>query len=109
MMKCYHVRITRHAMEKLRDIQTYIAVRLGSPLTAERQRDRLLDAIGRLSGSPNRFRVVDFEPEHSRGIRRMNVGRYAVFFVVDDDTVIVLNILHGMMDIQRRLQEEKRR
>ena len=108
-MKHYHVRITRHAMEKLNGIRTYIAVHLGSPMTAERLRDRLIDSIERLSGSPNRFKVVDFEPEHSRGIRRMNVGGYAVFFVVDEDTVIVLNILHGMMDIQKRLHEETRR
>lgn len=46
---------------------------------------------------------MDLEPEHSRGLRRMIVDNYSIFYVVKEDRVVVTNVLYTPSDIERRL------
>ena len=50
-----------------------------------------------LSRMPFRFRQVEVEPLLSAGVRRMNVCKYSVFYVVDEErsAVDVFAVLHG--------------
>ena len=36
---------------------------------------------------PERNRIMDSEPEHSNGIRRMLIDNYSVFYVIKEDRV----------------------
>ena len=49
---------------------------------------------------------MDFEPEHSAGLRRMLVDHYSVFYVLRGDRVIVTDVLYSASDIELRLKEK---
>lgn len=47
---------------------------------------------------------MDSEPEHSKGIRRMLVDSYSVFYIIKEDKVIVTDVLYSASDIGERLK-----
>ncbi len=47
---------------------------------------------------------MNSESEHSRGIRRMLVDNYSVFYVIFKNEVIVTNVLYSASDISERLR-----
>lgn len=53
---------------------------------------------------PERFKLLETEIENKRGIHRMNLDNYAVFYIIKDQTVIVTNVLYGASDIIQRLK-----
>ena len=53
---------------------------------------------------PERFRIMDSEPEHSKEIRRMLVDNYSVFYTIKKDRVIVTDVLYSASDIESRLK-----
>ena len=69
------------------------------------QYNRIADAILSLDTFPE-FRLLESEPEKSKGIRRMVVDNYSVFYVVEDNRVVVTNVLYSASDIEARLQGE---
>ena len=88
----------------MRVIYEYIAETLKAPETAMEQYDRIAEKIESLAAMPERIKIMDIEPLHSRKLRQMRVDNYAVFFVVSDNTVIVTNVLYGASDIAERLR-----
>ena len=100
------VKYSEQAKTDLWDIHDYIAFSLKEPRIAERLVNRILDAVDDLEQSPNRRR---FEPEPwgSMGMRRINVGNYAVLFIPEESTglVKIVRILYGRMDLERALEE----
>jgi len=57
----------------------------------------LRDAIKSLSKYPLRF--PEFEPRP--GLRRMNSGRHAVFYLVLEDRIEIVRVLHVAGDFER--------
>lgn len=104
-MKRYTVDITDEALTGMDQLYFYIAVRLQSPENAMGQYDRIADSILKLDNMPERYHVMDSEPEHSSGIRLMPVDNYSVFYVIKDDRVIVTNVLYSASDIRARLSK----
>ena len=105
-MKVYEVLISDKASEEMDAIYTYIADMLFSPVAAANQYDRIADAILSLDTMPKRIKLMDSEPEQSKGIRAMFVDHYTVFFVVRVDTVYVTRVLYSASDISKRLLDE---
>ena len=103
-MRQYNVQITDEALEDMEQLYNYIAYVLLSPENAMGQYNRIADAILTLDTFPERFRIMDSEPEHSKEIRRMLVDTYSVFFVIQDDKVVVTDVLYSASDIERRLK-----
>ncbi|MDO4552887.1 MAG: type II toxin-antitoxin system RelE/ParE family toxin [Bacillota bacterium] len=103
-MKQYRVDITGEALADMEQLYHHIAHVLLAPETAMCLYDRIADEILKLAYFPERFRIIDAEPEHSRGIRRMLVDNYSVFYVVKDDRVIVTDVLYSACDIESRLR-----
>lgn len=68
------------------------------------QYNRIADAILKLDVMPERFRIMDSEPECSKKLQRMLVDNYSVFYVVNEDSVIITNVLYAPSDIERRLK-----
>ena len=62
-MRDYPVRITEKALGDMTGIYDYIAVNLQSPENAIGQYKRIADRILGLGFFPEKFRLVDFEPE----------------------------------------------
>ena len=103
-MKVYKIEITQEALADMEQLYNYIVVTLLAPENAMRQYNRIADAILRLDILPERFRVMDSEPECSKKLRRMLVDNYSVFYVVNEDSVIITNVLYAPSDIERRLK-----
>lgn len=103
-MKQYTVEITNEALTDMEQIYNYIANDLLSPEIAMNQYDRIADAILTLDTLAERIRIMDAEPEHSRGIRRMLVDNYSVFYVVQGEQVIVTDVLYSGTDIDSLLR-----
>lgn len=106
-MEDYVVQVTEEALSDMESIYRYIAEKLLSPENALGQYNRIADEILSLQIFPERYRLVEFEPERSQGLRRMLVDSYSVFYVVREDRVIVTGVLYSASDITRRLKERR--
>lgn len=60
---------------------------------------QLRDDIKSLAEFPLRFPVFESRP----GLRRMNSGRHAVFYLAVDDRVEIVRVLHVASDFERWL------
>lgn len=101
----YHVKITNEALSDMEEIYTYIAEQLLEPEIALDQYNRIADAALTLDENPERCRVMDIEPEHSRGMRKLLVDNYTIFFVILEDIVYITDVLYSASDIEHRLKE----
>lgn len=107
-MSNYYICYSDEAKEDLRNIFMYIAYELGSRDTAERQVNRIRDAIKKLEKFPKRNPSVPYEPWASLGMRRLNVDNYVVFYLVDDsnERIEIVRIPYGAMDLNKFFDNE---
>ena len=66
----------------------------------------IADEILTLDTFPERFRIMDSEPEKRMELRRMLVDNYSVFYTIRDERVIVTDVLYTASDIEARLRGE---
>ena len=78
----FEVELTERADRDLRNIFLYIAVDLGAPENAERQINRLWDAILSLDELPERYRCYEDEPWRSRGMRFFSIDNFVILYIL---------------------------
>jgi len=102
----YEISMTPQAKNDLRGIYEYIAFALQSPQNAAGQLDRLEESIDSLKELPERFRIYDKEPWHSRNLRIMPVDNYLVFYIPnhEENIVTVIRVMYGERDVDRQLK-----
>ena len=105
-MKRYEVEITDVALKDMEELYHHIAFILLSPENAMGQYDRIADEILTLDTFPERFRIMDSEPEKRMELRRMLVDNYSVIYTICDERVIVTDVLYTASDIEARLRGE---
>ena len=105
-MKQYQVEIKEEALQDMEDIYNYIAIDLLASENAMGQYDRIADEILTLDTFPERFRIMDSEPEKRMELRRMLVDNYSVIYTICDERVIVTDVLYTASDIEARLRGE---
>ena len=105
-MKHYEVLISDKAYGDMEAIYAYIAETLLEPVAAAKQYDRIAEAILSLEEMPERIRIMDSEPERSKGLRPLIVDNYTVFFVIHVETVQIARVLCSASDISKKLFEE---
>ena len=100
-MTKWHVDVSDPAKDDLRGIYQYIAHVLIEPVTARKQTGRIRANIRKLDQMPERFPLYDREPWASRGMRRMDVDNYSVFYIPDGKTsiVTVIRIMYARRDV----------
>lgn len=103
-MERYKIEITDEALADMEQIYNHIAFVLLAPENAMGQYNRIAESILGLDMFPERFQVMDAELEHSKGLRRMPVDNYSVFYVVQEKRVIVTNVLYSASNIENRLK-----
>ena len=96
----YKVMYTAGAKKDLRNIFRYISEELLAPENAAGQTERIMTAIRKLDTMPNRNRLYEEEPWHSRGLRFFPVGNYLVFYKPD-----VVRIMYGGRDVHKQLSQ----
>jgi len=104
----YKVEITKEALQDMEDIFNYINIELLSPENAIGQYNRIADEILKLDSFPERFRIMDSEPEKKMELRRMLIDNYSVFYTIHNNRVIVTNVLYTASDIEARLRNDDR-
>ena len=104
MSQRYHIYIERQAEADLYGIYRYIAEILLEKQIAAKVYRRIKAAILELDHMPERIKLMEDEPWRSRGLRMLVAGNYVAIFLIDGDTVHVLRILYGGMDIDIQLE-----
>lgn len=102
-MKQYTVQITDKALADMEEIYTYIAEQLLAPENAIEQYNRIAEAIQNLNVFPERVRIMESEPEHAMGLMQLPIDNFLVFYVIEDNRVVVTRVLYSASDISRRL------
>ena len=99
-MQRFNVLLTPAAEKDLRELREYIACILQAPMTAKQYIHFLRQKIERLSYIPEGFPLVEDEPWHTRGIRRLVAKNTLVYYRIDDasQTVYVLNFIYARRD-----------
>ena len=106
-MKQYKVQITDNALADMEEIYNYIAIQLQAPENAMGQYNRIAKAIEELNMFPEKFRIVESEKERTMGIRQLVVDNYSVFYVIENERVIVMRVLYSASDIGARLNDSQ--
>lgn len=106
-MDSYKTIITPDAEEDLFELRNYIADVLLARDTARNYIRTIRKEIGSLSELPARYKPVDDEPWHSRGVRRIIVNNFFVYYRIDEDRkqVFVLNVIYARRDQLRMLEQ----
>lgn len=104
-MNIYQVIMTPDATNDMTALGNYIADVLGAPNSALNYVRAVRKEIGSLSEMPSRYKPVDEEPWHSRGIRRLLVRKSYVYYRIDEasKTVYILNVIYVGRDQLRAL------
>ena len=102
----YRLRISAQADADLHGIYEHIAFRLRSVINAAGQLDRLEKAIMKLDTMPERYPLYGTGKWAKRGLRKMPVDNYLIFYVPDNATrtVHVIRVMYGGMDVKRELE-----
>lgn len=103
-MKQYKVQITDKALADMEEIYNYIAMQLQAPENAIGQYNRIAKAIEELNIFPEKVRLMGSEKERTMGLRQLVVDNYSVFYVIENERVIVMRVLYSASDIEIRLK-----
>ena len=105
MDKVYNVKITSQAEEQIQEIVYYISHELKAPDAALQLLDALEDAFSSLTHFPQRVVLVEDEPWHVKGIHRLPVKNFLIYFWIDEDNmrVQITAIIYGKREQLRQL------
>ena len=105
-MKRWNITVTPEFRDDVRNIYSYIANELLEPASAKNVADRILKAVASLSELPLRYPLYEKEPWQSRGLRKLTVGNYIVFYLANEETgtVIVLHVFYAGRNIEKCLE-----
>ena len=108
-MPDYRIIITPDAIRDLAELRDYIANVLLAPDTALKYIQTIRREIGSLARMPARYKCVDQEPWHSRGVRKIIVKNFYVYYRIDDPAgaVYVLNVIYLRRDQLKALSRMK--
>ncbi len=107
MDKTYTVKITSQAEEQIQEIIYYITHELKAPDAALHLLDILEDSISSLSHYPQRVALISEKPWHTKGIRRLPVKNFLIYFWIDDANmkVQVTAVIYGKRDQLHQLSQ----
>lgn len=96
-MKLYKVRMTKQANEHVLSYADYIQNILLNPQAARKFVNDIRAAVKSLGYMPQRNPLIEEEPWRSRGIHKMAVRGYIIYYYVQEEseTVLVFGIVYG--------------
>lgn len=106
-MDVYEIIMTVDAADDLIELRDYIAEVLLAPDTALAYIRMLREKIGTLGVMPERNKCLDDEPWRSRGIRKMMVKNFVIYYRIEesDKRVYVLNIIYAKREPLRMMAQ----
>ena len=108
-MDKYEIVMTPDAVEDLWELRNYIADVLLSPDTALEYIHAVREEIASLSQFPARFKPMDDEPWHSRGVRRLLAKNFYVYYWIEEPIkrVFVMNVIYARRDQLQALAQKE--
>lgn len=96
----YEVRVTRQALEQMKEIVHYISYDLMAPDAADNLLDKFKTEILKLSSFPKKHALIGEEPWRTEGIRKIVVKNFLIYYWVDDDNsrVQVTAVIYSRRD-----------
>ena len=96
----YEVKLTSQAIGQIGETVQYISKILLTPETARKWTDTLQREIEKLGSMPSRFPLTEEEPWRTKGIRKMPVKNFLVYYLVDEEkkTVWITAVIYGSRD-----------
>ena len=104
-MNEYEVRVTRQALEQMKEIVHYISNDLIAPDAAGNLLDKMKAEITKLSSFPKKQSLIDEEPWRTDGVRKLVVNNFLIYYWVDDENnrVQVTAVIYSRRDQIRQL------
>lgn len=104
-MNEYEVRVTRQALEQMKEIVHYISNDLMAPDAADNLLDKMKAEITKLLSFPKKHALIDEEPWRTEGVRKIVVNNFLIYYWVDDENnrVQVTAVIYSIRDQIRQL------
>jgi toxin ParE1/3/4 len=108
-MEPYEIEMTDEAVDDLTELQSYVAGALQAPQTALSYIRAIRREIASLAVMPSRYRKIEEEPWHSRGLRKMIAKSFFVYYRIDESVrkVIIQNVIYARRDQLKALSEHE--
>ena len=97
---------TPQARADLREIQGYIADHLQNPTAAKHITTMVLKSAGHLTDFPRLGFSVSEKTGRETDARCLFSGNYGIFYIVDEESILVLRILDARTDYMKCVFEE---
>ena len=102
-MKSYKLEYSDNFKDELSHTLAYISNTLGNPQAADRFLSKVETAILNRLKMPLSFEPIPSKRNHYGVYYRIYVGNYVVYYVVQDDTMKITNLVYGARDTERFL------
>lgn len=102
----YEIKVTRQALEQMREIAHYISYDLMASEAADNLLDDLKASILKLSVLPKKYPLIEEEPWRSEGVRKIVVKNFLVYYWIDEEynKVQVTAVIYSKRDQIKQLK-----
>ncbi|MCM1496025.1 MAG: type II toxin-antitoxin system RelE/ParE family toxin [Bacteroides sp.] len=97
-MRQYQIKITELAEEDLENAGDYIVYELKNPSAAENTVRGIRTKINSLVNFPERNELDEDELLAELGVRKDYYRNYKIYYVIKEDTIYIVRILHMLVD-----------
>ncbi len=106
-MNLFEVKVTTQAEKQISEIAYHISVTLKAPDAAMDMLDDLAEVFDTISKNPERQFLVEEEPWHTEGIRKIKINNYLVYFWinVENAAVQVTGVCYAKRDQKKFLSK----
>ncbi|MFI3164096.1 MAG: type II toxin-antitoxin system RelE/ParE family toxin [Bacillota bacterium] len=106
MIDKWEVIFSEQSIDEIRNIHDYIAYELLAPENARKQVDRIILKAESLDISPMRNPLYDNKKWKKKGLRRMVVDNFLIFYLTCEKSkqVQIVSILYGARDIDNIIE-----
>lgn len=96
----YEVKLTTQTIKQITETVKYISQTLLEPEIAQKWANTLQCEIKKLDSMPSRYPLAEEEPWHTKGIRKMPVKNFLVYYLVDEKKkeVWIIAVIYGRRD-----------
>ena len=103
----YKVIITNHALRSMTEIRDYIALELLNPSVAIGHLELFRSEMKKLSDMPERHKLIDEQPWHDEGIRKVKAKNYYIYFWISEEeaVVYVTDVIYAGRNQPKRLEQ----
>lgn len=104
-MNKYKIKFSPASRQDMRDIVRYINDKLKEPRIAKKYENLFKDEIRKLTDFPERFVAINEEKITYKGIRKLIVKNYIVFYRVNAEKTLVTieRVLYGASNCEEKL------